>query len=299
MIDPEAINRPLTDASMTMPASVLAPGLYVIGVPIGCMEDLSFRAVRILGQLTRLLVEDTRKTGALLKHYGLHVSMVPHHNYTEHRLVSRVVEWIRSGESVGLVSDAGMPAIADPGYWLIQSLYREACPVHVIPGPSALTSALALSGLPTAPAQFLGFLPARGRERERALEQLWYYEGTSVWFESPRRLCASLEDLRARGDHREMVVLREMTKMHGSRVSGSVALVCEHYQKEEPRGEIVCLLAGYEGGARGTQGWEEALQQRLLQGSLRDAVESVSEAYGVPRRMVYKAALALQYQVPD
>jgi len=215
--------------------------LYLVATPIGNREDITLRALRILGQVKLIAAEDTRKTRTLLASYGIKARLTSYHEHNKEAKLPYILRHLES-EDVALVSEAGMPGISDPGYELVVASVQKGIPVVPIPGPSVLVTALAVSGLPTNQFIYLGFLPRRQGPRRRALEQVAGEQITVIAFEAPHRIVASLEDiLEVLGDRR-IAVCRELTKMHEEVFRGTVREAMARFR--EPKGEFTLVIAG-------------------------------------------------------
>lgn len=222
----------------------MAGKLYVVGTPIGNLEDITLRALRVLREVDWIAAEDTRHTGVLLKHFEIGRPMVSYHKFNEARRRDDFLAKLEAGESVALVSDAGMPGISDPGERLIRSCLEAGLPVEVVPGGSAVLHALVASGLKMTPFYFGGFLPVKGGQRMKELARARARECTSIYFESPHRLLRTLEECaRLDGDWR-VAVGRELTKKFEEVRSGPASEVWEHFKKGVVRGEITFLTEG-------------------------------------------------------
>lgn len=217
--------------------------LYLISTPIGNLGDFSFRAVETVRSLDYLLCEDTRRTRILLNHYELKVSLKSFHAHSEGGKLPKVVEDIQSGMEVGLVSDAGTPGISDPGSRLVAACRAGGIEVISVPGACAAISALSASGLDTARFQFFGFLPRKKGKLTRTFEEILAYPGTTICYESPFRLAASLRVLAELEPERRCVVARELTKKFEEFIEGSAAELLEHFSKKPPKGEIVLMVS--------------------------------------------------------
>jgi 16S rRNA (cytidine1402-2'-O)-methyltransferase len=267
--------------------------LYVVGTPIGNLEDISLRALRILGEVSLIAAEDTRKTRKLLTHFKIETPLTSYH---EHNKLSKLGELLSTlqQKDVALVSEAGMPGLSDPGYELIEAAIARGIPVVPVPGPSALITALVVSGLPTNSFLYLGFLPRRQKERRQVLASVAREKRTLVAFEAPHRLLASLADLKDVLGDRRIVLARELTKLHEEVWRGSVSQALAHFEENSPRGEFTLVI---EGAKEERVAWDEervreALARLLVEGMDRkEAVKAVSELAGWPRRKVYKVAL--------
>lgn len=218
--------------------------LYVIPTPIGNLEDITFRAVRILKEVDFILAEDTRTSGILLKHYEIKNKMVSHHLFNEHRTLQDVVVRIANGEKAALISDAGTPSISDPGFLLVRACVQANIPVECLPGPTAFVPALVNSGLPNERFVFEGFLPQK-KGRQTKLEMLKKHNCTFILYESPHRLLKALSELSAAlGPDRLASVSREISKIHEENTRGTLAELFKHYENRSIKGEVVIVVGG-------------------------------------------------------
>ena len=218
--------------------------LYLIPTPIGNLEDITFRAKRILGESDLILAEDTRKTGFLLKHLEISKPIRSHHKFNEHKTSQSVVEMLEAGNQISLVSDAGTPGISDPGFLLVRECLRNDIEVECLPGATAFVPALVNSGLPSDRFVFEGFLPQK-KGRQKRIESLRDESRTIVFYESPYRLLRTLEDFKKYfGEDRQASVSRELTKIHEENIRGSLNELIEHFHDRTIKGEIVIVLAG-------------------------------------------------------
>lgn len=218
--------------------------LYVVPTPVGNLEDMTFRAVRILKEADLILAEDTRTSGILLKHFGIKNAMQSHHKFNEHQTVENVVIRMKAGETMALISDAGTPGISDPGFLIVRECVRNNIEVQCLPGATAFVPALVSSGLPDERFCFEGFLPQR-KGRITRLTQLREEVRTMIFYESPYRLLKTLKQfMEYFGTERRVSVCREISKAHEENVRGTLSEVVEHFTNVEPRGEIVIVLAG-------------------------------------------------------
>jgi 16S rRNA (cytidine1402-2'-O)-methyltransferase len=218
--------------------------LYIVPTPIGNLEDITLRAINVLKSVDVVLAEDTRTSGNLLKHLGISKPLHSYHIHNEHQTVARVVERIRKGETMALVSDAGTPAVSDPGFLLVRACIREGVPVECLPGPTAFVPALVNSGLPNDRFTFEGFLPHK-KGRQTRLQNLAGEERTMVFYESPHRLVKALQQFAEHfGADRQVCVSRELSKMFEENVRGTVAEVIAHFGDKPVKGEIVIVVAG-------------------------------------------------------
>jgi 16S rRNA (cytidine1402-2'-O)-methyltransferase len=270
------------------------PALYVVATPIGNLEDVTLRALRVLKEVKLIAAEDTRKTKRLLDHYGIHTPMT---SYYEHNKMTKLGYLLRSLETddLALVSEAGMPGISDPGYELVVAAARQGVRVVPIPGPSAIVAAVAVSGLPTDQFTYLGFLPRKKSERVRLLEQVAQEPRTLVAFEAPHRLTDTLRDmLEVLGDRR-MAIVRELTKLHEEVFRGTTREAIAHFQ--EPRGEFTVVIEGCRKEAKLVLTAEIENEIRALQSQgtpAKEGVARLSATTGLPRKELYQAWLTLK-----
>jgi 16S rRNA (cytidine1402-2'-O)-methyltransferase len=220
--------------------------LYLVPTPVGNLEDMTLRAIRILKEVDLILAEDTRTSGFLLKHFGIETHMMSHHKFNEHKTVAAVCERIEKGETVALISDAGTPAISDPGFLLVRECVAHEVEVECLPGPTAFVPALVNSGLPNDRFCFEGFLPQK-KGRQTKLKELAQETRTMIFYESPFRLVKTLQQFAEYfGVERRASVSRELTKLHEETVRGTVTELVAHFTDKAPKGEIVIVVAGLE-----------------------------------------------------
>lgn len=270
--------------------------LYLVATPIGNMEDITLRALRILREAALICAEDTRTTRKLLSRYAIETPLI---SYNEHNMKARtpaILATLQQGD-VALVSEAGTPALSDPGYELVVAAIGAGIPVVPVPGPSALLAALTASGLPAREFTFLGFLPRRPGHRQRLLDSLATEPRTIVIFEAPHRLRGTLAAILASWGDRRIAVCRELTKLHEEIFRGRISQALHHFS--EPRGEFTLVIEGAEKPSAEIS--EDALRQALLQLRaqglpVRDAVRSASESTGLPQRQVYAAWVRLSHE---
>jgi len=218
--------------------------LYIVPTPVGNMEDMTFRAIRVLKEVDLVLAEDTRTSGILLKHYEIKNQLMSHHKFNEHGTSAGIVGRLLAGENVALISDAGTPGISDPGFFLVREAVRAGVEVQCLPGATAFVPALVSSGLPCDRFVFEGFLPQK-KGRQTRLEALRDEQRTMVFYESPYRLVKTLQQLaEVFGSDRQVSVCREISKVHEESVRGSLDEVVAHFKEKEPKGEIVIVLKG-------------------------------------------------------
>lgn len=218
--------------------------LYLVPTPIGNLEDITLRAIRILKEADIILAEDTRNSGKLLKHYDINTPMQSHHMHNEHKTVEGIVRQILNGKTVALISDAGTPAISDPGFLLTRSCVEAGVEVDCLPGATAFVPALVNSGLPNDKFVFEGFLPVK-KGRQTRLQTLAEESRTIILYESPHKLVKTLSQFSEYfGQDRPISVSREITKLHEETVRGTVAEILAHYEQKPPKGEIVIIVGG-------------------------------------------------------
>ena len=219
--------------------------LYLVATPIGNREDITLRALRVLREVDWVAAEDTRHSGQLLKHFQISARLISYHEHNAAQRIPQILKYLAAGQSVALISDAGTPAISDPGEELVRACIQAGIPVIPVPGPVAAVAALAASGLATGRFVFEGFLPLKASQRQARLQQLAQEERTVVLYEAPHRLQQTLQDLLAHcGPRRQIVLARELTKLHESFWRGSLAAALEHCAAQPPRGEFTLVLEG-------------------------------------------------------
>lgn len=220
--------------------------LYIVPTPVGNMEDMTFRAVRILKEADLVLAEDTRTSGILLKHFEIKNHLMSHHKFNEHGTSAGIVERLKAGETIALISDAGTPGISDPGFYLVREAVKEGVEVQCLPGATAFVPALVASGLPCDRFTFEGFLPQK-KGKQTKVKSLADEERTMIFYESPFRLVKTLQLFaEVFGEDRQVSVCREISKVHEESVRGSLAEVIGHFTETAPRGEIVIIVEGRE-----------------------------------------------------
>ena len=220
--------------------------LYVVPTPVGNLEDMTFRAVRILKEADLILAEDTRTSGILLKHYEIKNAMQSHHKLNEHQTVERIINRLKAGETIALISDAGTPGISDPGFLLVRECVKNEIEVQCLPGATAFVPAIVSSGLPDERFCFEGFLPQK-KGRLTRLKMLQEERRTMIFYESPYRLVKALTQFVAFfGEDRKVSVCREISKVHEESVRGTLSEVIAHFTEKEPKGEIVIVVSGKE-----------------------------------------------------
>jgi 16S rRNA (cytidine1402-2'-O)-methyltransferase len=254
--------------------------LYLVATPIGNLEDITLRAIRILKEADIIACEDTRQTQKLLQHYGIRKEMVSYHEHNELTRSPELAIELEQGAKIALVSDAGTPGISDPGHRLVTLCLRHHIPVVPIPGPSALVAALAASGLPTEEFLFIGFLPPRAGARRKALDALKAESRTLIFYEAPHRVVETLADATEILGPRPAVIAREVTKIHEEFLRGPLAELLESARKRAPRGEITLLIGPGDPRA----------QKVELSVSLKERVEQLEAEGGIDRKAALKQA---------
>mgnify|MGYP001272983358 CR=1 FL=1 len=296
MTEPQQNDARYFVAGTAFTAPPLAPGLHVVATPIGNLKDITIRALETLAAADLVLCEDTRTSARLLDHYGIKARRQALHEHNERARIGEILGRIRNGGAIALISDAGTPLLSDPGFPLLRAIAEEGLPVFAIPGPSALLSALVVAGLPTDAFSFHGFLPVKAGARANALAQLADSRETLVFYESPRRLAVTLSAMaETLGPDRPAAVALELTKRFERVQRGSLAELAQVFAEGETKGEAVILVGGApEPAAASEEDWQAALAEALAGQPLRAAVDDVSARYGLKRKLVYDAALALK-----
>ncbi|MCS6816061.1 MAG: 16S rRNA (cytidine(1402)-2'-O)-methyltransferase [Blastocatellia bacterium] len=278
--------------------------LYIVATPIGNLEDITLRALRILREVDLIACEDTRQTLKLLHHYGIRRPLVSYHAHNQRKRAEALIARLKEGQNVALVSDAGTPLLSDPGEVLLERAIAERIRVVPIPGPSAITTAAMAAGLPVDRFLFVGFLPARRGPRRAELETLRALPYTLIFFEAPHRLAETLVDMCEILGARPAVLARELTKVHETFERATLAELVERVAKAPIKGEIVLLVAGAE-TARPADVEATALAERVKAVmsatglDAKTAIRCVAEEYGVSRREVYRAYLSHRQEVDD
>ena len=266
--------------------------LYLVATPIGNLEDISARALRILGQVGLIAAEDTRQTRKLLSHYDIHTPLTSYHEHNKLVKLDSILSVLAQGD-IALVSDAGTPALNDPGYELVQAALWSGYAVSPIPGPSAPLAALVVSGLPTDAFLYLGYLPRKATERRQGLAKVARLPYTLIFLETPHRLLPALEDLQAALGDRPAAVARELTKLYEEIFRGKLSVAHAYFTDNPPRGEFTLVVEGFQPSAESERWSEErlqaALQERLSTGQPASQIAAqVAQESGWPRRDVYR-----------
>jgi 16S rRNA (cytidine1402-2'-O)-methyltransferase len=266
----------------------------VVSTPIGNLRDITYRAVDVLAACDLVLCEDTRVSGKLMSAYGLSRPLQPYHDHNADAVRPRVLERLAGGDRIALVSDAGTPLISDPGYKLVREAAEAGHPVRALPGASAPFAALAVAGLPSDRFLFAGFPPNKSAARRRWLEALAPVRATLILFETGPRLADSLADMAAVLGPREAVVARELTKLYETHYRGTLPELAADPALAAPKGEIVVLVAPGAEAEAGADEADAALRDALTRGGPGEAASEVAKALGLPRRDLYRRALALK-----
>jgi len=267
--------------------------LYLVATPIGNLEDITYRAVRVLREASVIACEDTRQTRKLLDHFQIQKPTVSYHEHNESERAAELVSRMLAGECVALVSDAGMPLVSDPGYRLVRAAIENGIAVQPVPGPSASLAALAASGLPTDAFHFAGFLPPKSAQRTKLLASLAQEPATLIFYEAPHRLLETLEAIEATLGPRRVVVARELTKLHEEFLRGTAAEVrAEFAARNAIKGEITILVAKAETPPHDETPLSEAVDALVSTGVPRmDAIKQVARKRGLSKREVYDQVL--------
>ncbi len=263
--------------------------LYVVATPIGNLEDITYRAVRILKEVDLIACEDTRESRKLLGHYGIETRAVSYHEHNEAEKAVELVERLQGGQSIALISDAGTPLVSDPGYRLVEHAAAAGIPVVPVPGASAALAALAASGLPTDSFRFAGFLPAKASQRRRALEEIRDETATVIWYETPHRILETLQDMVDTLGARPMVLARELTKLHEEFLRGTPALIrAELEARPSIRGEMTLIVGKGGEPAPLDQSLSDHVSELMQRGMRRmDAIKEAARTRGISKRDAY------------
>ena len=268
--------------------------LYLVGTPIGNLEDITLRAIRILKEVDQIACEDTRHTQKLLTHYEIHKPLVSYHEHNELTRAPELVVALEQGAKIALVSDAGTPLVSDPGHRLVTLCLRHHIPVVPIPGPSALLASLSASGLPNEEFLFVGFLPARSGERRRAFERLRIEDRTIILYEAPHRIAECVADAREVLGNRTACIAREVTKLHEEFRRGKLSELFDSLEERPARGEITLLIgpedpADARTRANSTQSLTDRVEELIHQAKLdrKEALKLAAKERGLTRRAAY------------
>ncbi|WP_071518334.1 16S rRNA (cytidine(1402)-2'-O)-methyltransferase [Geitlerinema sp. PCC 9228] len=271
--------------------------LYLVGTPIGNLEDMTFRAVRVLQEVDLIAAEDTRHTGKLLQHFQIQTPQLSYYQHNSQKRIPDILTALHQGKAIALVTDAGMPGVSDPGCELVQACIEANISIIPIPGATAAIAALSASGLPTDAFVFVGFLPLKSKVRSQILQSLQAETRTLLFYEAPHRIVQTLQDLASHlGENRQVVVAREITKRYEDFWRGTVADAIASHSQTNPKGEYTIVLAG---NTATEKSWSPAaikteLQQLLAQGYSRSqASRQLATVTNLPRREIYQMALTI------
>ena len=277
--------------------------LYICGTPIGNLDDITLRALNVLKEVDLIAAEDTRRTSKLLNHFEINTSLTSYHEHNEKQKSKKLISKLLNNKDykLALVSDAGVPGISDPGYELISKAIDSEIEVVPVPGPTALISALIVSGLPMNRFVFEGFIPREGKKRKKRLEKIIKEERTVIIYESPKRIKKTLKDLKKIAGNRKAAVVREITKLHEEKIYGSITEILNKLDKNKLKGEYVLVLEGRE-KQENTENklWQdmeivEHVELFMDNGyTKKEAIKKVSEIRDLPKREVYKEAIAIE-----
>lgn len=286
------------DRPAVPPSTASAPGsgcLYIVGTPIGNLEDITLRALRILKEVDLIACEDTRHTQKLLSHYNITKTLVSYHEHNEMTRSPELLIQLEQGAKIALVTDAGMPLVSDPGYRLVTLCVRHKIPVVPIPGPSAMLAALAAAGLPSEEFLFVGFLPQRSGERRRMLEHLRIEERTMIFYEAPHRIAESVADAQEILGDRPACIAREVTKLHEEFLRGKLSQLAESLAAQPARGEITLVVgppdpSAATGQADSSQSLSDRVEELIRQAKLdrKEALKLAAKERGLTRRAAYE-----------
>ena len=270
--------------------------LYIVGTPIGNLGDITERQLETLEKVNFIAAEDTRVTRKLLSHFDIHAELVSYHEHSTEAVISRIMERILRGEDCAVVTDAGMPCISDPGAVLVQRCLSEGVPMQVVPGPSAVISALAVSGQDTGRFTFEGFLSVNKKQRTEHLNSLKTETRTMVFYEAPHKLLRTLQDMHSTFGDRSLTVCRELTKLHEEVTKTTLSAAVEYYTQQAPRGEFVLVLAGAARtdteDAPSLEAVVAAAKKRISEGErASDVCRVLAAETGFPKRVLYQAVL--------
>lgn len=276
--------------------------LYIVPTPIGNLKDVSFRVLEILQEADRIACEDTRVTAKLLNRYEIKKPLLSYREHNEMEVSEEILRLVEAGETIALVSDAGMPGISDPGEVIIKKAVERGIAFYVLPGPSALMNALVASGLSTRRFTYLGFLDKTRKKKREELEEFVGREETLILYEAPHRILDTLEAVREVFGERQICLSRELTKLYEEHLRGTVSEVLQHYEEKTPKGEFVLVIAGKTKEEKQKERQDQfahlTIQEHLLQYieegySKKDAVKRVAEERSLPKKEVYRESLHL------
>ena len=275
------------EALQDLIASPLAPGIYLVATPIGNLADITLRALAVLSRADAVYCEDTRHSAKLLQHYAIAARTLPFHEHNEDREIERVLNEAEAGKRVAIISDAGTPLLSDPGFRLVRTAAARGIPVTSIPGPSAVLTALTMSGLPTDAFFFAGFLPPKEAGRRTRLAEIALIPGSLVIFEAPHRVEEALADMADVLGNRAAVIARELTKLHESVARGTLRTLVDQGAGRSLKGEIVIVVGPAEPKDVSDDMINARLDEVLGEMSLKDAAKAIAGELGVPKSRVY------------
>jgi 16S rRNA (cytidine1402-2'-O)-methyltransferase len=293
MSDPP--ERQFVIAGQAIPAGPLAAGLHVVATPIGNLADVTLRALSTLAAADRVYCEDTRITRRLLERYGIRAALKAYHEHNAERMRPVIMDELKSGAKLALVSDAGTPLVSDPGFKLVRAAIEEGLAVHAVPGPSAAVMALALSGLPSDRFMFAGFLPPRSQARRSALEELKACGATLILYEAGPRVAATLDDISQVMGDPPVALARELTKLHEEVLRGRASEVAETVAaRDRLKGEITLVVGAAAAAAQTQEDVDRALAEALEKMTPAKAAAAVARRFNLPRGEIYRRAMALK-----
>ena len=276
--------------------------LFIVATPIGNLEDITLRGLRVLKEVDLIAAEDTRRTRQLLSHYGIHKPLISYHEHNRRARAESLLAALREGKNIALVTDAGTPGISDPGEHLVRRAIQEAVSIIPVPGPSALIAALSVSGLPTESFLFYGFLPSNSTGRRKLLLSLKDRPETLIFYESPKRLTAFLEEASHILGQRQIVLAREMTKVYEEIYRGTAAELFREMGEEDVKGEVTIVIEGCTTPAKVESSYIAEMLEFYFHEtglSMKEAIERVSAELDVPRREVYGESLKIKAKIPE
>jgi len=267
--------------------------LYIVSTPVGNLEDITLRAIRILGEVDIIAAEDTRHSVKLLNHLGIRKPMISYWREKEQVRSDEIIKRLHAGQSIALISDAGTPGISDPGAVLIKRAIEENIQILSIPGPSAFVAALSVSGLPTDQFTFMGFLPSRTAQRQKFLREVYLEQRTLIFYEAPHRIVDTLLDVSHIFGERKAALIKEITKFHEDVVRGSITEIIEEVQKTTIAGEYVIIVEGWSGMNKSiTEDVLSELHTCMRKGlGRKEAVKRIAETFGLSKKELYKKSL--------
>lgn len=289
----ERVERSYIIGAARFEAEPLGPGLHVVATPIGNLGDITIRALSTLASAETVLCEDTRTSGKLMERFAIKTRLSPYHEHNAQKVRPQILERLRQGAAIALISDAGMPLVSDPGYRLVKEAVEEGIPVTACPGPSAVLTGLALSGLPTDRFLFAGFVPQKQGERKRFFAEFAKLKATLIFFESPHRIVETLEDAAGVLPHRSVAVTRELTKLHEEVLRGTaLAIAAELKSRAAVKGEITLLFGPpEEEDMVSDEAIDEAITEALTSMPASKAAGEVAKRFSLNRSEIYQRIL--------